>query len=1280
MPIPDDSPASDAPDYAMLFGAALPAEAIDIAEADGSLATLGGYHLLARIGEGGMGLVWRAREPETGRIVALKQLRFIDAALDSKRAKETAARFRREIGLAARLEHPGIARVYDTGRDDTGGQPFFTMELVEGEPLNAGGRSEAEILRLMILCCDAVEYAHRNGVIHRDLKPGNILVTRDGLIKVLDFGVARALEESVIGSDLSGGDLAITLSRDGAITGTPAYMAPEQARGESFSGDTRTDVFALGAILYQLVTGHLPHSQEGGDWAMLRRVADGEVRRTAEVTSKKISPDLEAVLMKALAHSPNDRYNSAGDLGRDLRRYLNGDPVTAQPLTVVYWLGKHIARHRGRWLAATVMLAGLVTAGSVWFWQREQFLTEQVTLRTQAEVGEKTARDSEVRSLIRVGRQQWESGARAEALAYLARAVRLDPDQREARTALMAAMKQFSTVYRASPSLRFEGSATHSVFAPDGRWFALGLDSDEAGLGFWDSETLEQRFMVKGDLRAVDLSLAPGGQYLGALMDYPSEEAGPRSSCLVLASPEGLLSRIEIPHAAARMAFSPDGDRLAVSVEALDEKGKPFGGVMIFDTRDPGNPIVAEPLRELSRPGYPRIHFSRDGQDLYYLKQEADGRVRRWNLQTGDLALTPIRLGPDGWRPLAINVIVPHPGGDMFVAGQGEFVTRWREQGNHQERAWMDRVEGCVAFRDLSLSDDSRYLAGGTSDSRCVIWDADSGARLAELPHSEMVATVRFCPGSSGLLATMTATGTVMLWDWQSGKPLAEPVEGGARLLTMGFSPDGRRLLVGRGGNARMWTTVVRKWEPEVVDLGSPLDAVSFTGYGARFVATSHASEKAYLADGSGRKLLDSWPHRTLFAHHRIGNRFDALANRERNHAVTADSPRSLKVRFLSPAKESAPLKIELKVDATAIAMTRNGRYLAVGDANHDARIFDLFPEKGQGPVESAVLKGDGLPDWELEDWHRRYPVSDEPFDNFVRHLAFSANASRLVMVEYPLSAVTVWDWRHAKRIGTQAMLAEDDILDLQVARNDRLALVGGHNNSVQSLNLDTGEESALRRLHRAPVSRLRIDHDSRRLVTAALDGEVRFWDLDDRRSRPSSRFRPGTAPILSMEMDEECVVCATGDAAGKIQLWLVRSGQPLGDPLDTGGAAVNDLAFHHRLPLLAAACADGKVRLWEIPTGRGRAPSLFAATAESLGSLYIADDGSIKEGAIFYHDSESANVKNIHREHQKIRAQTPEMHTGEYQRLFFDIHGLPEIPPPVWLNPTTSGSPESGR
>lgn len=619
---------SEEPDYGGLYDAALTERSIPGSGPD--LGRVNGYALLSKLGEGGMGVVWEAREPGTGRIVALKQLRYIDVAMGDRR-EIADSRFRREIALAARLEHPGIARVYDSGIDEATGAPFFTMERVAGEPLALDGLDEAAILRLMIAICDAVEHAHRNGVIHRDLKPGNILVTPEGLPKIVDFGVARALEESEIRSDLSGPDPAMTLSRDGEVFGTPRHMAPEQALGESARCDTRTDVYALGTILYRQLTGDYTHPEiSKASWDFLRSVAEKDPRPPAEVArqcGRRLSRDLQAVLMKALAHSPNDRYNSAGDLGRDLRSYRNGETVTAQPLTLSYWLGKHIARHRGRWVVGAAALAGVCLIGALRFWQREQFLEEQVALRGLAEAGEKEARDSEVRSLIRVGRQQWESGARAEALAYLARAARLDPDQREARASLMAAMKQFSTVYRASPSLRFQGSATHAAFSPDGRWFALGLDSSQTGLGIWDAETLEERLIIPGSLRTMDLKIAPGGQYLAALLDSYKPDSTATASTLILADPEGVMSRVEMPHSGGRLAFSPDGDNLAVSVQAVDEAGDSFGGVASYDIRDPKAPVLTQPLRELSRPGFVRMTFG-NADTLHYLKQEAEGRIR----------------------------------------------------------------------------------------------------------------------------------------------------------------------------------------------------------------------------------------------------------------------------------------------------------------------------------------------------------------------------------------------------------------------------------------------------------------------------------------------------------------------------------------------------------------------------------------------------------------------------------------------------------------------------
>ncbi|MCB1235361.1 MAG: WD40 repeat domain-containing protein, partial [Verrucomicrobiae bacterium] len=681
----------------------------------------------------------------------------------------------------------------------------------------------------------------------------------------------------------------------------------------------------------------------------------------------------------------------------------------------------------------------------------------------------------------------------------------------------MAAMKQFSTVYRASPSVKFPGEGTHPVFAPDGSWFAIGLGSDQIGFGIWDAETLAERLILPGNLRTVDLKISPNGRYLAALMDHfdPSGEA--KASVLVLAGPDGILSRLELPHAGGRLAFSQDGEKLAVSSMSRNEKGAKFGGVAIYDVRDPGNLMVSLPLRELSRPDFARIQFSADGKSLYYTKQEADARVWRWDFESDQLVRTGIRLGPDEWRPLMINSVQIGSGGNFFVAGQWEFVTRWRDLGDRQERVWMDQVEGASAFRGLCLSGDNRFLAGGTSDSRVIVWDAESGRRLAELPHSEMVEQIRFCPGNPDLLASLTAIGTLMLWDWKSGQPLAEPVEGGERVLSIAFSPDGERLLVGRSGHARMWSTIPRRWEPWVVDVGSPVDAVDFTGHGTQFLATSQEAESAFLAEGFGGQILATWPHRGLYVHDRRESRFAALVNREAHYAVTADSTTSLRIRFLPPLPEKEALTIELGSDVTALASTRNGRYLAIGDAEHMARVFDLDPENGKPPVKVSEVKGLGLPDWELQDWRRRYPERDGRFDNLVKFVAFSPNTFRLVMVEYPFSAVSVWNSREGKRIGSRPMLIEDDIADIQVTRNNRLALAGGNSFTVQAVSLDSGNESGGRRLNRRPVTQLRVDRESQRLVTGSMDGEVRFWDLNDDRARSTGRFQPGTAPILSM-------------------------------------------------------------------------------------------------------------------------------------------------------------------
>ena len=327
-----------------------------------------GYEITGRLGEGGMGTVWRAVQQSTSREVALK---ILAGALGSQRAH---TRFEREVELTARLEHPNIARVYDSGIHH--GAYYYAMELIDGVDLADyvadGNLAQRQVLELMRTVCVAVQHAHQRGVIHRDLKPSNILVTEDGQPHVLDFGLAKAL---------LGDDAGLSISMDGDVTGTPAYMSPEQAAGSTAAIDTRSDVYSLGVILCRLLTGEFPHEHSGTRYEMLRRTAEEEPRRPREL-SEQIDRELEAVLMKALAHDPDERYTSAGALARDIGNYLRGDPLAARKPTTAYFLARSVRKYR---LPVAVGACVLVAIAAMAVWSYVSIAHERNLAQASAE-------------------------------------------------------------------------------------------------------------------------------------------------------------------------------------------------------------------------------------------------------------------------------------------------------------------------------------------------------------------------------------------------------------------------------------------------------------------------------------------------------------------------------------------------------------------------------------------------------------------------------------------------------------------------------------------------------------------------------------------------------------------------------------------------------------------------------------------------------------------------------------------------------------------------------
>jgi tetratricopeptide (TPR) repeat protein len=274
-------------------------------------------------------------------------------------------RFEREVELAAKLEHPNIARVYDSGLRR--GIYYYAMELVKGAPLDRfvrdKGFSHSQILTLMVQICRAVHYAHQHRTIHLDLKPSNILVTPDGVPKLLDFGLARALSDGV-------GSEAITRE----IAGTPRFMAPEQAVGDTDRLEARTDVYTLGSILYQLLTGSTTHCLEGPTLTVLRRIAEEDVR-PPRLDHPEVDKEVEAILLKALCRDPEGRYSSAAELAEELENFLAIRPIKARPHSTWNVLVKWARRHRVAvaWALAAGVLAAAGT-GLYLYRMREAYL------------------------------------------------------------------------------------------------------------------------------------------------------------------------------------------------------------------------------------------------------------------------------------------------------------------------------------------------------------------------------------------------------------------------------------------------------------------------------------------------------------------------------------------------------------------------------------------------------------------------------------------------------------------------------------------------------------------------------------------------------------------------------------------------------------------------------------------------------------------------------------------------------------------------------------------
>ncbi len=339
---------------------------------------IGAYEIVREIGRGGMGAVYLARRADGvfDKEVAIKLLK---RGTDTD---EVLRRFHAERRILARLEHPNIARMLDAGTTDDG-LPYFVMEYVAGVPISVYAQEKqlqvADQLRLFLQVCEAVQFAHQNLVVHRDVKPGNILVTAEGQPKLLDFGIAKVLG----GAE----ETAATMTIERRFT--PICASPEQARGEPVT--TASDVYALGALLYELLTGKSPHpfsSPAPSSAEVMRVVCDQEPLRPSQVSDspelrRRLAGDLDKIVLLALRKEPARRYASAAAFAEDIQRHLERRPVHARPQTAGYLARRYLRRNRVALAVATVITIATVGVGSTIIWQLSRSAEHSATLRAE---------------------------------------------------------------------------------------------------------------------------------------------------------------------------------------------------------------------------------------------------------------------------------------------------------------------------------------------------------------------------------------------------------------------------------------------------------------------------------------------------------------------------------------------------------------------------------------------------------------------------------------------------------------------------------------------------------------------------------------------------------------------------------------------------------------------------------------------------------------------------------------------------------------------------------
>ncbi len=978
--------------------------------------TFGAFQVLSCLGAGGGGVVFKARQIDLDRFVALKILK------SSVTSEREIKRFLAEAKAVANLQHPNVVQVYEADIQEN--LPYIALEYIGGGTLetkiSSGPIAGKEAAKLLAILADAMQYAHDRGVVHRDLKPGNVLLTEAGIPKITDFGLAKRLDHAEPTAPQS-----ITVT--GAVLGTPSYMAPEQAEGRNREIGPLTDVYGLGAILYHLVTGQVPFVGESTIDVLQSICSMDPV--APSLVNPKVPRDLETICLKCLEKEPKHRYESAAALSEDLNRFLNGQPIIARPTGYVQRMIKLARRHP----LPTALTAGLAGAIMVVFflisWQWNQAALgerTQTRLRSAAEdalysnqlaLAHKEIKSSESRRALEVldstdpKRRHWEWKYLKQSCNTYTTLGTLGPDTRRCMLSpngsLLAVVKgrwgtdepgSMAVFDARTRKLLFEhetafGPIMDAAFSPDGETIAsvaIRFSKGEGLLTFHNSRTGESTSSLpKGDSGLFGICYHPSQPVVALACEDSSVEI------LDLESKQVIHRLIGHRDRCYRVAFSPTGTQLASC--------SGDGTVRLWNTESGTQEAVLRARKDLMN-----VAYTPDGR--YVVANGYDQAIQYWDLLEQPPRPTKVHLAGD--QPLSYDLSISPEGRYLFAFGDGgrrlysydmsverislrsaETLNRpfWLTHHPTEEQLYVVDADGNVLESNprpanpfqrfvtasaaaINLEDQSNSIAIASGSSRALPGAHDFRCRLLSL--SEPDAEIQFFEGAPTWVSSIALSpngrtlacgcedGSVLRWSVESGDLLDKSTVHDGKVIYLDFPSDGDRLIsIDSNGLLAEWSGNSPSCTSTSSLGGMPLriataswDAKRLLSHDENGVTALYSIEKdAHLhsSEDSGQFTASKlW---------QIGERSAdvramALSHDAQHVAMAHDH--AVEMWSVSTNEQVPNWSTAMPLtSATAIAFHPDGRRLAVVDGR-GGRVIILDAATGQALLELSVRSG----------------------------------------------------------------------------------------------------------------------------------------------------------------------------------------------------------------------------------------------------------------------------------------------------------------------------------